>query len=282
MHVEEPHDPQSKRNFCFSGFRHPRQVRIGISQLNYLLFSPTGAFASAAAAPMSAITDQQLLAIGDALTGTSAASSSRQPHAQTSSATATTLANILPQPVGPARPKPQQAGADGTAIVEAPLLPGQIPGPAAAARPGSSDQSALALNGGRAAGTSAVDPKQVQLSIYREGEQLINVDNPDQRLRAMEKPEWHRPWKLHKVLAGHQGWVRCVAVDPSNEWFVSSGQDRLIKFWDLATGTLKLTLTGHSSTVRALEISKHHPYFYSAGEDNEVLHSLSLERCFVY
>ncbi|CAD7932761.1 unnamed protein product [Amoebophrya sp. A120] len=115
-----------------------------------------------------------------------------------------------------------------------------------------------------------VHDSQVQLSIYREGDQIINLENPDQRLRALEKPQWHRPWKLHKVLAGHTGWVRCVAVDPSNEWFCTSGQDRLIKFWDLATGTLKLTLTGHSSCVRALEISKHHPYFYSGGEDNEV------------
>merc|ERR1719330_2220428 len=86
----------------------------------------------------------------------------------------------------------------------------------------------------------------------------------------MEQPQWHRPWKLHKVIAGHQGWVRCVAVDCENQWFVTSGDDRLIKFWNLATGELKLSLTGHSATVRALEISQHHPYFYSAGEDNEV------------
>ena len=72
------------------------------------------------------------------------------------------------------------------------------------------------------------------------------------------------------MLAGHSGWVRCVAVDHSNEWFLSSGTDRLIKCWDLATGTLKLSLTGHVSPVRALEISPHHPYFYSGGEDNEV------------
>lgn len=47
------------------------------------------------------------------------------------------------------------------------------------------------------------------------------------------------------MIAGHTGWVRCVAVDSSNEWLVTSGQDRLIKFWDLASGKLKLSLTGH-------------------------------------
>jgi pleiotropic regulator 1 len=30
------------------------------------------------------------------------------------------------------------------------------------------------------------------------------------------KPEWHKPWKLMRVIAGHRGWVRTVAVDPAN------------------------------------------------------------------
>jgi pleiotropic regulator 1 len=37
------------------------------------------------------------------------------------------------------------------------------------------------------------------------------------------KPEWHAPWKLYRVISGHQGWVRSVTVDPSNEWFVTVG-----------------------------------------------------------
>lgn len=149
------------------------------------------------------------------------------------------------------------------------LGPAPPAGPAAgpAASPRGPDQ--LAIPGTAPAASSELG-KEVQLSIYREGENIVNIHNPNHRLRALEKPQWHRPWKLAKVIAGHQGWVRCVAVDPNNEWFVTSGQDRLIKFWDLATGTLKLSLTGHSATVRALEISPHHPYFYSAGEDNEV------------
>lgn len=30
------------------------------------------------------------------------------------------------------------------------------------------------------------------------------------------KPEWHKPWKLMRVIAGHRGWVRAIAVDPAN------------------------------------------------------------------
>jgi len=84
------------------------------------------------------------------------------------------------------------------------------------------------------------------------------------------KPIWHPPWKLMRVMSGHEGWVRTVAVDPTNEWFASSGNDRLIKIWDLASGTLKLSLTGHVSAVRSVAISDRHPYLFSASEDCEV------------
>lgn len=30
------------------------------------------------------------------------------------------------------------------------------------------------------------------------------------------KPTWHRPWKLMRVISGHKGWVRCIAIDPAN------------------------------------------------------------------
>jgi pleiotropic regulator 1 len=45
----------------------------------------------------------------------------------------------------------------------------------------------------------------------------------------MPKPQWHAPWKLYRVISGHLGWVRCIDVDPSNEWFVTGSGDRIIK-----------------------------------------------------
>ncbi len=44
-------------------------------------------------------------------------------------------------------------------------------------------------------------------------------------------------------------WVRCLAFDSSNEWFVTGSADRTIRVWDLASGQLKLTLTGHIEQV---------------------------------
>ncbi|KAJ2450313.1 pre-mRNA-splicing factor prp46 [Coemansia sp. RSA 2336] len=84
------------------------------------------------------------------------------------------------------------------------------------------------------------------------------------------KPVWHAPWKLMRVISGHIGWVRALAVEPGNQWFASGSVDRTIKIWDLASGTLKLTLTGHISPVRGLAVSGRHPYLFSCGEDKQV------------
>ena len=84
------------------------------------------------------------------------------------------------------------------------------------------------------------------------------------------RPEWHAPWKLYRVTSGHLGWVRSIAFDPANEWFVSGSADRTIKVWDLASGRLKLTLTGHIEQVTGLAVSSRHPYMFSCGLDKQV------------
>ena len=73
-----------------------------------------------------------------------------------------------------------------------------------------------------------------------------------------------------RVISGHLGWVRSVAVEPGNKWFATGAGDRVVKIWDLASGELKLSLTGHISTVRGLAVSPRHPYLFSAGEDKMV------------
>ncbi|CRG99904.1 golgi organization and biogenesis factor, putative [Plasmodium relictum] len=88
--------------------------------------------------------------------------------------------------------------------------------------------------------------------------------------KKIKKPKWHFPYKLFRVILGHSGWVNCVDVDVSNEWFATGANDRLIKIWDLATCKLKLTLTGHINSIRDIKISKRNPYLFSCGEDNRV------------
>lgn len=102
------------------------------------------------------------------------------------------------------------------------------------------------------------------------GTQTTSLMRMSETLSSQPRPEWHKPWKLHKVISGHLGWVRSVAVEPNNKWFVSGSGDRTIKVWDLASGQLRLTLTGHISTVRGLAVSPRHPYLFSCGEDKMV------------
>ena len=59
------------------------------------------------------------------------------------------------------------------------------------------------------------------------------------------KMKYHSPWKLKTVIAGHHGWVRCIDIDRSNEFFVTGSTDRTIKFWDLATGNFNFQIDIH-------------------------------------
>lgn len=52
---------------------------------------------------------------------------------------------------------------------------------------------------------------------------------PQKKPMSLPKPKWHPPWKLFRVISGHLGWVRCVAVEPGNEWFATGSADRVIK-----------------------------------------------------
>ena len=62
------------------------------------------------------------------------------------------------------------------------------------------------------------------LVLSRGTQQLV-----PRRALQTSKPSWHPPWKLMRVISGHLGWVRCIAVDPSNDWFATGSGDRTIK-----------------------------------------------------
>jgi len=116
------------------------------------------------------------------------------------------------------------------------------------------------------AGAMAIDKTNPLAGLSAgQGHQLSIRKTP-----SMPKPAWHAPWKLFRVISGHMGWVRCCAVEPGNEWFVTGAADRVIKIWDLASGKLKLSLTGHVSVVRGLAVSSRQPYLFSCGEDRQV------------
>eukprot|EP01047_Picozoa_sp_COSAG01_P085970 COSAG01_NODE_19125_length_1029_cov_1.017204_2_plen_99_part_00 len=53
-----------------------------------------------------------------------------------------------------------------------------------------------------------------------------------------------------EAIVNSCGWIARARTDFL--WFATGAGDRTIKIWDMAAGTLKLTLTGHISTIRGL------------------------------
>lgn len=144
----------------------------------------------------------------------------------------------------------------------------------------SASDDASAQNSEESATSTALVPmpsKPTNDTHFSGGNQLATITGVGEQMQlipkkapSIPKPKWHAPWKLYRVISGHLGWVRCVAVEPGNEWFATGAGDRVIKIWDLASGKLKLSLTGHVSTVRGLAVSSKHPYLFSCGEDRQV------------
>jgi hypothetical protein len=67
-----------------------------------------------------------------------------------------------------------------------------------------------------------------------------------------------------------------VALTPDGRTLISAGKDQPIRFWELATGTLRQSSTGHSGAVLSLDVSPNGRLLASAGEDGKVLlHSLT-------
>lgn len=52
------------------------------------------------------------------------------------------------------------------------------------------------------------------------------------------KPDYHAQWKLKRVISGHLGWVRAIAVEPGNKWFATGAGDRVIKVRSLPSVVL--------------------------------------------
>ncbi|CAD6568717.1 MAG: pre-mRNA-splicing factor prp46 [Tremellales sp. Tagirdzhanova-0007] len=168
-----------------------------------------------------------------------------------------------------------------------PILQSQQAGPQGPKRPGPLAGSAgpgVKLIGGPEAGSTessaqpASEPRALvkfrhQQGFAAEGGQAGSKLSQAlmRKKEAREvKPVYHPEWKLTRVISGHMGWVRAIAVDPGNKWFATGAGDRVVKIWDLASGELKLSLTGHISTIRGLGVSDRHPYLFSCAEDKMV------------
>ncbi|MEH2024495.1 serine/threonine-protein kinase [Nostoc sp.] len=75
---------------------------------------------------------------------------------------------------------------------------------------------------------------------------------------------------LANTLQGHQSSVLSVAISPDGQTIASSGDDRTIKLWNLATGKQISSLNGHFQQVNVVVISPDGKLLVSASDDNTI------------
>ncbi|MEH1915729.1 serine/threonine-protein kinase [Nostoc sp.] len=75
---------------------------------------------------------------------------------------------------------------------------------------------------------------------------------------------------LDNTLQGHENSVLSVAISPDGKTIASSGDDRTIKLWNLATGKLISSLNGHFQQVNVVVISPDGKLLVSASDDNTI------------
>src|SRR5262249_2487780 len=69
-------------------------------------------------------------------------------------------------------------------------------------------------------------------------------------------------------LRGHTGRVRGLAFHPASRWLASTGEDRVIKIWDLAADGEPQPLIGHGSPIWWIAFSRDGRRLFSASTDD--------------
>ena len=93
-----------------------------------------------------------------------------------------------------------------------------------------------------------------------------------------ELPDWiyrgprvEETWSPElQTLEGHSGFVQSVAFSSDSQVLASGSDDKTIKLWDPATGTLKHTLEGHSDSVRSVAFSSDGQVLASGSDDETI------------
>ncbi len=73
------------------------------------------------------------------------------------------------------------------------------------------------------------------------------------------------PWLLH-TLAGHQDFIRSVAISPDNSFIVTGSEDATAKIWYAKTGQLVHTLN-HQDKIRSVAISSDNSFIVTGSPD---------------
>jgi ribosome biogenesis protein ERB1 len=64
------------------------------------------------------------------------------------------------------------------------------------------------------------------------------ITNKEALLPDLPDPKDLEPFPKNKATSylGHQGFVRCISIDPTGQWLLSGSEDKTVRLWEMVSG----------------------------------------------
>lgn len=78
------------------------------------------------------------------------------------------------------------------------------------------------------------------------------------------------PWRILQTFVGHTSDVHAVAFTPDESMLASAGDDRTVRIWNTASGSLRQTLSGHARQIPTVAVSPDGRLLASGSRDRSI------------